>query len=330
MMKKIAFITLGGTISAKGTNRLDLKDYKSGLIDGAFFVENIPELKELGKIKVIPFDNVSSTQINSQHWIQLKYDIEYYLNEKDFDGAVISHGTNTLEETAYFLHLTVYSSKPIVLVGSQRPYTAISSDAQLNLLNAFRVAIHPDSYGKGVLVAFNNKIHSPREVTKVDTYDVDGFQSGTMGCLGYIDAAHEIVYYREPVRKHTIDSQFSQIKITDLPNVEIVYSYAGATGNLINHIVQSEHYQGIIIAGTGAGRFSKSEEEALLNAVEKGINVVRSSRVGNGRVVCIEPYDQLNAISGDNLNPQKARILLSLALLLDRDRNSIQEIFHQY
>ncbi|GGA91315.1 asparaginase [Ornithinibacillus halotolerans] len=329
-MKNILLITLGGTISAQGMNRLDLKDYTSGSIQGDFYLENIPEIKDIANIEVLPVDNVSSTQINGTHWIQLKKDIEYYLNEKEFDGVVITHGTNTLEETAYFLHLAVNTSKPIVLVGSQRPYTAISSDAQLNLIHAIRVAAHPDSHQKGVLVAFNNKIHSAREVTKVDTYDIDGFQSGVMGCLGYIDAAHEVVYYRNPLRKHTIYSDLSKIEINDLPKVEIVYSYAGASGEIIKTIVESNKYQGIVMAGTGAGRFSKLEEEALKIAVEKGMHVVRSSRVGNGRVIDIQPYDQLRAISADNLNPQKARILLALASLVYSDRESIQKLFYHY
>jgi len=179
-------------------------------------------------------------------------------------------------------------------------------------------------------VAFNNKIHSAREVTKTDTYDVDGFQSGIFGCLGYIDAGHEVVYYREPSRRHTIISEFSKIPIHSLPDVAIVYSYAGANGDLIDFIVESNQYQGIVMAGTGAGRFSKDEEEALRRAVGKGMQVVRSSRVGNGRVVDIEPYDSLRAISGDNLNPQKARILLMVSLLVHSDRDSIQRAFHQY
>ena len=329
-MKKLAFFTLGGTISAKGTGPLDLKDYVSGLISGDVYVKDIPALEKIAGIEVIAVDQVSSTEIQASHWIRLKQEIEHYLNEKDFDGAVISHGTNTLEETAYFLHLTVNSTKPVVLVGSQRPYTAISSDAQLNLLHAFRVAAHPDSKGKGVLVAFNQKIHSAREVTKVDTYNVEGFDSGEMGCLGYIDAAHEVVYYRDPVRLHTAASEFSKINMTDLPNVEIVYSYAGATGNLIDHIVESNQYQGMVIAGTGAGRFSKGEEKALQKAIEKGMHVVRSNRVGSGRVVPIAPYDHLKAISGDDLNPQKARILLALASLVYEDRGKIQDVFGKY
>lgn len=329
-MKKIVLITLGGTISAKGKNRLDLKDYRSGLIDGDYYLEDIPEIKELAEVEVLQIDNISSTDINSQHWLLLKQKIEFYLNDRDFDGAVITHGTNTLEETAYFLHLTLNTSKPVVLVGSQRPYTAISSDAHLNLLHAFQVAIHPDSVGKGVLVVFNNKIHSAREVTKTDTYDVETFKSGETGCLGYIDAGHQVVYYRNPVRRHTTQSEFSKIAISDLPNVAIVYSYAGADGDLINYIVSSKKYKGIVIAGTGAGRFSRGEKEALKKAIDNGLFIVRSNRGGHGRVIDIDPYKDLNAISGDNLNPQKCRILLMLALLKYNDVRQIQEVFNQY
>lgn len=329
-MKKIAFFTLGGTISAKGKNALDLKDYRSGLISGETYLKDIPELNDLAQIDVIAVDHISSTEINTGHWIKLKYDIEHYLHEKNYDGAVISHGTNTLEETAYFLHLTVNTVKPIVLVGSQRPYTAVSSDAHLNVLNAFQVAVHPESSNQGVLVAFNQKIHSARDVTKIDTYDVDGFHSGVMGSLGYIDATHEVVFYRKPVRKHTASSKFSKIKLTELQNVEIVYSYAGASGHVIDYIVDSQHDKGIVIAGSGAGRFSKGEEKALKKAVQKGIQVVRSNRVGNGRVLPIKPYDHLEAISGDNLNPQKARILLMLALLTEENKDAIQEVFDNY
>lgn len=329
-MKKIVLITLGGTISAKGTNRLDLKDYRSGLISGEYYLEDIPEIKNLAEVEVLSIDNISSTDINSKHWLVLKEKLEFYFNEKNFDGAVITHGTNTLEETAYFLHLTLNSSKPVVLVGSQRPYTAISSDAQLNLIHAICVSTHPDSVGKGVLVAFNNKIHSAREVMKTDTYDVETFQSGQAGCIGFIDANYEVVYYRDVTRRHTKQSEFSSIKIDELPNVEIVYSYAGANGDLINYIVSSKKYKGIVIAGTGAGRFSSGEKKAIENAIENGLFVVRSNRGGSGRVIDIEPYKDLNAISGDNLNPQKCRILLALSLLKYNDVNKIKKVFNEY
>lgn len=329
-MKRIAFFTLGGTVSAEGKSRMDLKDYTSGLIEGDYYLQQLPELTDLAKIEIIPVDNVSSTEMNSIHWIRLKNEIDYYLNKENFDGAVITHGTNTLEETAYFLHLTINSFKPVVLIGSQRPYTALSSDAQLNLVHAFKTAVDPKSHGKGVLVAFNQKIHSARDVTKIDTYDVDGFHSGVMGALGYIDAAHDVVYYRTPIRKHTVASQFSEMNLNQVPNVEIVYSYAGATGRVIDFIAENGEDQGIVVAGTGAGRFSKGEEKALKRAREKGMHIVRSNRVGNGRVIPIAPFDHLDFVSGDNLNPQKARILLMLALLTEQNQTGIQEIFDMY
>lgn len=328
-MKKIALLAMGGTISAKGLNRTDLKDYKSGLIAGDEYLKDLPELNNLAAIDVIQIDNVSSTEINVQHWLRLKREIDSFLNDKGYDGIVITHGTNTIEETAYFLHLTVNSDKPIVLVGSQRPYTALSTDAHLNLINAIRVAIHPGSYNKGVLVALNNEINSARDVTKTDTYQLNTFHSGGVGFLGFIEPDETIEYYRSPTRLHTVESKFSQLAdgVKRLPSVEIVYSYAGATGEIINHITNCGKYAGIVVAGTGAGRFSKAEEIALMKAREKGLYIVRSSRVGNGRTVGIDPYKDLRAISGDNLTPQKARILLMLSLLKLEDVSDIQNIF---
>lgn len=329
-MKKIMVITMGGTISARGMDRLDLKDYQSGLLTGKDFIESYPELQTLAEIDIEQLDNISSTRINPTHWVTLRRKVEDYLNEKGYDGVVITHGTNTLEETAYFLHLTVRSEKPIVFVGAQRPFFSISSDAPLNLMNAIRVAIDPASHGKGVLVVANDEINGAREVTKTDTYRLETFQSGKLGFLGFVDPDKTVQYYREPTRKHTIHSQFSQLKLEKLPNVEIVYSYAGASGELIRHITACGKYAGIVVAGTGAGRCSAEEEEALLEAVDSGLFVVRSSRVGSGRVVDIDHYKNLHAISADNLLPQKARILLMLSLLVYQNVEDIQRIFNEY
>jgi len=326
-MKHIAFIHLGGTISAQGKDRLDLKDYQSGRLSGEDFLKSLPELDDLANIDMYQMDKISSTQINANHWIQLKQKIDVLLNEENYDGVVITHGTSTLEETAYFLHLTVNSHKPVVLVGAQRPFAALSSDAPLQLIQAVRVAIDKKSQNMGVLVAGNDRIHSARDVTKTDTYRLDTFKSGDLGCLGYIETDQTIQYYRKPVRKHTIDSVFSDMTFHDLPSVEIVYSYAGATGKIIDYITQSGEYQGIVIAGTGAGRFSKLEEIAISRATQKGLFVVRSSRGGSGRVVDIEAYKHLQTISGDNLTPQKARILLMLAMLKYTSSEAIQQCF---
>jgi len=329
-MKKIIIIHLGGTISAQGKNRLDLKDYQSGEVSGDEFFSSLPEIQNLADVEMYQLDGISSTNINIKHWKKLKRLIETYVNEKQYDGVVITHGTSTLEETAYFLNLTVDCKKPIVLVGAQRPFSALSSDAPLNLIHAVKVAVDEASENKGVLIVSNDRIYSARDVTKTDTYRLDTFQSTDLGCLGYIETDDTVQYYREPLRKHTIHSELTGVSLNKVPLIEIVYSYAGATGAVIDMVTQSNNYQGIILAGTGAGRFSNLEEEALSRAIDEGLFIVRSSRGGNGRVVDIDAFKHLNLITGDNLTPQKARILLMLALLKYDSLKDIQKAFDEY
>src|SRR5699024_2808494 len=188
----------------------------------------------------------------TKDWIELRQLIMDKLATDDIDGFVISHGTSTLEETAYFLHLTLATNKPIVFVGAQRPYTALSSDAGLNLVQAVRLAASDAAIGQGVLVALNDEISCAREVTKHSTYRLDTFQSNKHGFLGVIDTDGSVQLYRQARRKHTVNSDFSQINFTTLPSVEIVYSYAGASGMLIDAIIDSGRVSGIVTAGTGA------------------------------------------------------------------------------
>lgn len=329
-MKKIKVLEMGGTISAKGTDRLDLKDYTSGVFTGGDFVEQIPELADIADVSFETFLQVSSTEVNAAHWVELRKQVILSLDEEGFDGVVITHGTNTLEESAYFLHLTIPSEKPIVFVGAQRPLTAMSTDAHYNLLQAIRVAASDDATGKGVLVVLNDEISSAREVTKTNTYRLEAFQSGQFGYLGFIDPDRKVQFYREPTRKHTLHSEFATLAINELPDVEIIYSYAGATGHLIDYLTKSTAYQGIVTAGTGAGLVSPAELTALKNAREKGIFVVRSSRVGNGRVVGIDGYDSYDFVHADNLLPPKARILLMISLLKYADTTEIQRVFDMY
>ncbi len=325
-MKKILLIAMGGTISAHGTSRIDLKDYISGQLTGDDFLEHIPELYSIANIDVKQMVNVSSTAINEQHWITLQREITQALTA-GYDGVVITHGTNTIEETAYFLHVTVPTQKPIVMVGAQRPFNAMSSDAQMNLLHAFRVAVHPDAYGKGVVVVANDEISCAREVTKTNTYRLETFQSGQFGYLGFIDPDNTVQFYRTPTRLHTYQSAFAQKSYDDMPRVGIIYSYAGATGDLIRLATEANVYDGIVMAGTGAGRCSPDEDVALAEAANKGVVIVRSSRVGNGRVVGIEHFNQYPVVCADNLHPQKARILLMLAMTTTNNITDIQTIF---
>jgi L-asparaginase len=327
---KIAILATGGTIAGHSDNRLDYVDYEAGAFSIDDLITSIPEANDITHIEVEQLANFDSCEMTLFHWNMLKQRSEYYLLEKNFDGVVITHGTNTLEETAYFLHLTVNTEKAIVLVGSQRPFTALGTDAPINLLNAIRVAAHPDSKNKGVLVVLNNQINSSREVTKTNTYQLETFQSGQIGLLGFVDADHEVVYYRKPIRLHTTESIFSTQLLDTVPEVAIVYSYSGADGDLIDYIVSSQKYKGIVIAGAGAGMMSTKEKLALIVAVNNGLVVVRSSRVGNGRVVEKQMFKEPGFLYADNLAPQKSRILLMLSLGIGKEREEIQEIFHTY
>lgn len=329
-MKKIKVIELGGTISAVGTDRLDLKDYTSGKFTGETFTDDMPEIATIADVTFESFLRVSSTAVRTEHWIQLREKVIADLVDGNYDGLVITHGTNTLEETAYFLHLTIPTTKPIVLVGAQRPYTALSTDAHYNLLQAIRIATSEAAHGFGVLVALNDEISSAREATKTNTYRLEAFQSGQLGFLGYVDPDKKVHLYRKPTKKHTIDSEFATMDFDSLAEVEIIYSYAGASGHTIDAVAQHDAYKGIITAGTGAGLISPDELAALERATEDGLVVVRSSRVGNGRVMEVAPYVNYPFITADNLLPQKARILLMLALEKYGSQGPLQRIFEEY
>jgi L-asparaginase len=246
--------------------------------------------------------------------------------------VVITHGTNTLEETAYFLNLTVKHDRPVVLVGAMRPASAISADGPLNLLNAIRTAATPESRGKGVLIVMNDEINGARDATKTNTYRVETFRSPDLGYLGYVDA-DRVIFYRASTRRHTVNSEFDVDKMTTLPSVEIAYSYVQPSGGVIQALVASG-VKGIVFAGTGAGLLSNSEKLALQPILARHSAstpvFVRSNRTGNGRVVAREEYDSMGMIPADTLNPQKARILLMLALTKTSDLKEINRMFSEY
>lgn len=329
-MKKIKVISLGGTISALGKNRLDLKDYRSGILTGEEILAKIPEHKEFAQVSFSQLDNVSSTALDAGHWLSLRERIHTYLHDEDYDGIVITQGTNTLEETAYSLHLTIHSNKPVVLTGAQRPFSALGTDALINLYQALLLASSEKAKSMGVLVLLNAAICSARDVTKTDTYNLAAFQSRESGFLGFVGADNKVVFYQEVLRKHTLHSRFSKLSLDHLQEVAILYSHAGARGDLIEFIARSGTYAGIVMAGTGAGRFSPAEDAALRMAEEEGLILVRSSRVASGSVYPIDHYSFLQAISADNLSAQKARILLMLALEVTEDREEIERIFQLY
>jgi L-asparaginase len=329
----VVVLSTGGTIAGRGGSSTALSEYKAGSIKGAELVEAVPEIKQFAEVRVEQVANIGSTNMNTSIWLKLVARInEIFATEPKVAGVVITHGTNTLEETAYFLNLTVKHDRPVVLVGAQRPATAISADGPLNLLNAIRTAGAQESRGKGVLVVMNDEINGARDVTKSNTYRAEAFRSGELGFLGYVDA-DKVAFYRASTKRHTAASEFDVSGLASLPKVEILYAYAEPSTAFIKAIADAG-VQGIVFAGTGAGGLSEGERAALKTLAASGPAarpiLVRSNRTGNGRVISRKDYDAEGFVAGDNLNPQKARILLMLALTKTRDITEIRRMFLEY
>ena len=262
-------------------------------------------------------------------WLKLADRCNKLLAQDDVKGVVITHGTDTLEETAYFLNLVVKSDKPVVLVGAMRPATAISADGPVNLLNAVKLAASPKAVGKGVLVAMNDQIDGGRDVTKTNTTNVATFKSPELGALGYFTGG-EPYFYKESLRKHTKSTVFDVSGLKELPRVDIVYTHVNDDRVLVDAAVKAGA-KGIVYAGSGMGSIHKDAEPGLAEAVKNGVTVVRASRVGNGMVVeGSKEWTDEGFLNGDNLNPQKARVLLQLALTKTSDPKAIQKMFDEY
>ena len=326
-------LATGGTISGGGASSTSLTEYRAGAYTGAELVAAVPDLARHATIRVEQVANVGSPNITFDDWLALAARIDaIFRDDPHTAGVVITHGTNTLEETAYFLNLTVRHDRPVVLVGAQRPATAISADGPLNLLNAVRTAASPQARGKGVLVVLNDEINAARDVTKTSTYRVETFQSRDLGFLGYVDG-DRVTFYREPTRRHTADSEFGLAGVATFPRVDIVYSYVQPNPVLIEALIE-DGVDGIVLAGTGAGIVSQRERGALERVTDLPVDarpiLVRSNRTGSGRVVPLPAYDELGMVAGDTLNPQKARVLLMLALTRTRDIDEIRRMFRQY
>ncbi|MFN0040167.1 MAG: asparaginase [Burkholderiales bacterium] len=326
-------LATGGTISGKGAASTSLTEYSPGAFLGEELVAAVPEIKRVAAVRAEQIANVRSSDLTLDNWRALAKRIdEIFSSDSSVAGVVVTHGTNTMEETAYFLNLVVRHDRPVVLVGAQRPPTAISADGPLNLLNAIRVAIAPEAKGKGVLLVMNDEISAARDVTKTNTYRVETFRSADLGFLGYVDG-DRVALYRSPTRRHTVSSEFDVREIDKLPSVEIVYSYIQPTGVLIEALIAAG-VDGIVFAGTGAGLISSFEKSALKSALSRPPEArpvfARSSRVGSGRVVARDEYDAMGMIPADNLNPQKARILLMLALTKTKDLSEIRRMFAEY
>jgi len=325
----IVILATGGTIAgaaATGTQA----GYTSGAVGIDTMVAGVPGIRDLAEIKGEQISNVGSQDMSLAIWLKLASRINALTQGNAVDGIVITHGTDTMEETAYFLNLTVKTDKPVVMVGSMRPSTAVSADGPLNLYNGVAVAADPKARGRGVLVVMNDWIHSAHSLTKTSTTAVQTFMSPVRGLVGTV-AYGKTDFYTTPSWKHTTQTEFSVTEATKLPRVDVIFISADSTGDLID-AAAAAGAKGIVIAGVGNGNMPKACVDAAANAVKKGVVVVRSSRVATGNVgrnVELDD-DKLGFIASDELNPQKARILLMLALLKQRPAKEMQALFQTY
>ncbi|MGL2485777.1 type II asparaginase [Helicobacter pylori] len=324
----IVLLATGGTIAGSGTSASS-GSYKSGELGIKELLKAIPNhLIEIARILGEQVSNIGSQDMNEEIWFKLAKRVQKLLNDSRIKGVVITHGTDTLEESAYFLNLVLRSTKPVVLVGAMRNASSLSADGALNLYNALSVAVNEKSANKGVLVVMDDTIFSAREVVKTHTTHTSTFKALNSGAIGsvYYGKAR---YYMQPLRKHTTESEFSILELkTPLPKVDIIYTHVGMTPDLFQASLKS-HAKGVVIAGVGNGNVSAGFLKAMQEASEMGVLIVRSSRVGSGEVTSGE-IDDRAFITSDNLNPQKARVLLQLALTKTNDKAKIQEMFEEY
>ena len=328
---RIVVIGTGGTISSVGRNSLDIVRYgeNNKIYEVDELLNAFPETLEQADVVPVRLRAIPSTAIGPAEWLEIAAKIHELVDaDPSIAGIVVTHGTATLEETVYFLNLTIKVDLPVVLVGAQRPASGLSTDAGMNLVNAIRVAADPASRGRGALAVVNDEIHCARDVTKTSTLRLQTFKSRDFGLLGHADF-DKIAYYRMPERRRMPDTEFDTRGMTVLPRVDISLTYAGADGTVVNALVAAGA-KGIVAATMAPGYATPAEFEALVAADAKGVVVVHSTRAGSGRVADVPSKRAPGAVLADNLSPQKARVLLMLALTKTDDRMEIQRMFDVY
>lgn len=320
--KKVVILATGGTIAGVGEAG-KTAGYKPGSLTAEDLIKAVPELESVANIEAIQICNVNSDDMTATTWLEISKKINEMAGDNDIAGFVITHGTDTLEETAYYLNLTVKTDKPVVLTGSMRPSTSISADGPMNLYEAASIAASEKAVGKGVLVAFSDRIFSARSVTKTSTYHVTAISAGEMGAIGVVRDG-EVYLYESPSKKHTTESEFDVKDATELPKVSVVYFSVDADPAILD--AAAKDAKGIVIAGAGAGEYSEAFKAKI---EELKIPVVISSRIDDG-IILPENLLAENTIAADNLSPQKAAILLRLALMKTSDQKELQEMFSTY
>ena len=327
----VAVIGTGGTIASVGGDGLELVRYidRKQMLSIDALLARTPELAQVADVTAIAYDVLQSHAIGPDHWLALVSRIHALAAERpELDGIVVTHGTATLEETAYFLNLTLKVETPVVMVGAQRPATAVSGDGPLNLVNGVRTAGSAQARGMGVMIVLNDEIQAAREGAKTSTLRLQTFRSPDFGALGHADA-DRVAFYRAPLRRHAPDTEFDVGGLDALPRVDIVHAYAGADGAAVRACVDAGA-QGIVMAGFAPGLVPPAQLEALNEAARAGVVVAHGSRVGSGRVPALGASHAHGSVTADNLTPQKARILLMLGLARTRDRAELQRMFDTY
>lgn len=325
----VVILATGGTIAGSAESQTQA-GYASGQVGVDILIAAVPQLAEIAEVTGEQIANVGSQNMNDEVWLKLAKRINEIAKSPEVDGIVITHGTDTMEETAFFLNLVVKTEKPVVLTGSMRPSTALSADGPLNIFNAVAVAADPQAVGRGVLVVANDSIHGGRAIIKSNTTHVETFLSPQRGLIGSVQYG-KTLYFRGPYALHTTTSHFSVEGVEKLPRVDIIYVHENVDGALIEAAVKAGA-KGIVTAGVGNGNMTDAALQALAEAANKGVVCVRSTRVPTGfvgRNVEVDD-DEIGLVASYEHNPQKARVLLRLALLETRDPFVIQKMFGRY
>ncbi|HTO92647.1 MAG TPA: type II asparaginase [Candidatus Sulfotelmatobacter sp.] len=326
---KVIILATGGTIAGSAASQTSA-GYQSGAVAVDALIAAVPQLKDIADVSGEQIASIGSQDMNDEVWLKLGKRVNQLLAKPDVAGIAITHGTDTMEETSYFLNLVVHSDKPVVLTGSMRPSTAMSADGPLNIYNAVAIAADPSARGRGVLVTVDDDIHSGHDIVKTHTTDVGTMASGEAGLVGATLFGKQ-TWYRSPASVHTAKSEFNIDNVNALPRVDIIYAHANMSPDIITSAVQNGA-KGLVIAGVGDGNMTAPAVEAVKAAIAKGCVVVRSSRTNGGiirRNIELND-DQLGTVASMELNPAKARVLLQLALLKTKDAKTIQGYFDRY
>lgn len=328
-LPNLVVIATGGTIAGAGASTVNTGDYDSAKVAVNQIIAAVPELKRVANVRGEQLFQIGSEDFDDARILQLARRVSELARRPDVDGVIITHGTDTMEETSYFLNLTLKTDKPVVFVGAMRPGTALSADGPLNLYNAAVTACSPEARGKGVLVVMNDQIFSARDVTKTNALRVDAFAS-PYGPLGVL-VESRAYFYRLPARPHTLATEFDIDRITNLPKVAILYAATNMDPAALTTLAATG-LKGLIYAGTGNGSVATVMESPLKAVRASGVIVVRATRTGSGLVVRNgEEKDDANdwIVTADQ-NPQKARLLLALALFATSNTSALQDIFYKY